>query len=361
MDGLTMNFTTVLTLYKNFCKTTNNSQKLLKCTVLKLLSPPVKTNRQTTENLIYRKQGKGTFVSEAGGVLKKQVAIIVYHSDNPYYSKVVKGIVQKMSSESFNVFLANSEGLPEKETEHIKRLINSVDAFIVSPSPQSMQYSEGVKFIIDCGIPLTLVTSTVTGNPLTASVNYVIPDDCSGAFIGTGHLIECGYRNLRFLTTGNINSDTDWERLRGFKFALANRGIDFNESMVVKITSNDVFNGYEADGFQAGKNLELPDAPLGIFACGDPMAIGMMRALKERGVKIPEEVGICGFDDIDLARQWGIELTTIAQKCGEMGEMAAEITLEKLRNPRGAVTHVTVPVELVIRNTTKKLKEALSA
>lgn len=327
-----------------------------KHTVLKALSELI------NENLIYRKQGKGTFASEAGPTLKKQIAVIVFHSDNPYYSKVVKGIVQKMSDESFNVFLANSEGLPEKETEHIKRLADSVDAFIVSPSFYSMRYSEGIDFIVESGIPLTFVTNVLMGCPQTNLANYVIPDDCSGAFMGTKHLIECGYKNFRFLVTDNaLKCNADTERLRGFKFALADHGIDFDDKMILNISDNDVFNGYENDAYMAGKNLALPDGPLGIFSSGDCMAIGMMRSLRERGVKIPKEVGICGFDDIDLARQWGIGLTTIAQKRVEMGEMAASITLEKLRNPCAPVSHVTVPVTLVTRSTTKKLKEALSA
>lgn len=326
-----------------------------KHTVLKALSELI------NENLIYRKQGKGTFASESGPALKKQVAVIVYHSDNPYFSKVVKGIVQKMSDESFNVFLANSEGDPAKETEHIKRLADSVDAFIIAPTAASRQYSEGVKFAIESGIPVTFVTNSLLLDPLTAAADYVIPDDCSGAFIATKHLIDCGCRNIRLLTTNDVFcSDSGQERLRGFKFALAQHKIDFDENMIMKISSDDPFNGYENDAYLAGKKMLLPRKCTGIFSC-DSMAIGLMRALKERGINIPDNVKICGFDDIDLARQWGIELTTIAQKRGEMGEMAAAITLEKLRRHSKSVTHKTVPVELVIRGSTGKTKEALSA
>jgi len=186
-------------------------------------------------------------------------------------------------------------------------------------------------------------------------------DDCSGAFIATQHLIDCGCRNIRLLTTSDVlNGDCGMERLRGFKFALAQHKIDFDENMIIKISSDDPFNGYENDAYLAGKEIQLPRGCTGIFSC-DSMAIGLMRALKERGIKIPDNVKICGFDDIDLARQWGIELTTIAQKRGKMGEMAAETTLEKLRNPGSPVSQVTVPVDLVTRTTTKKIKEALSA
>lgn len=306
------------------------------------------------EGILQRIQGKGTFVVEKDKKLKKQIAVIVFHSDNPYYSKIIRGVEQVMAEASFNTILCNSKGSPEKETEHIMRLISSVDGFIVAPTHELNAYSKGVNMISRSKIPLVFICHIINGQEINASADYAIPDNYGGGFMAGQHFFERGYRNFRCLMPEKgIQSDDVRERLYGFKSALEQNGMKFDDTMIVEISGNDTRNAYELDAYMAtGKILAGYAPPMGIFAGGDPMAIGLMRGLRERKIRIPEDVGICGFDDIELARQWGISLTTIAQKKIETGIKAAEILLKRIKNIKNDVEHITMPVNLIERNTT---------
>ncbi len=329
--------------------------KVSKHTILNALSELIK------EKLIYRQQGKGTFVAELDRELKKQVAVIVYRSDSSYYSKIVRSIEKEMTANSFNTILANSDGDARKETGHIERLIGSVDAFIIAPVTEGRKYSEGVKNIINLGFPLTFISNILDEDAVNRCVNYVVPDNSIGGFLAGEHLVACGYESFRFLMHRNaLMFDPVRERLKGFKFALAHNEIAFTDNMIIETSDYDARNGYEKDGYMAAEKMRTNGKTVGIFALGDSLAIGLMRALKEKGVEIPEQVGICGFDDIDLARQWGVELTTIAQRKKGTGIKAAQLTLNKIKNISSNIEHITEPVEIIKRNSTVACRDAVA-
>jgi len=284
---------------------------------------------------------------------------MVYHSGNTYYSSVVHGAEKLISGKGFNAILCNTEGSQKKEDEHIKRLSDSVDGFIISPVLHDGIYGEGIRSLIRKGTPVVLVCEAALNSELNYKLDYVVPDDCTGGFLAVKHLLECGYRDIKIMyNQTSVQSFSINERLRGARFALAEKGIPFNEKMIVRTTAEDPFNAYEKDGYMAAKKIiSLRGKPVGIFAMGDYLAIGLMRGLKELGAGIPEEFGICGFDDIDLARQWGVELTTVAQKREETGETASRLLFERISKPADGERHILMPVELIKRKTTAILHE----
>ena len=152
----------------------------------------------------------------------------------------------------------------------------------------------------------------------------------------------------------SLRSQAVGERLKGFKFALARRGIAFDDGMLLETSADDARNGYEADGYAAGERL-LPLAAagrVGVFAVGDSLAVGLMRRLLEAGVEVPGKVGICGFDGIDQSRLVGIQLTTVAQDVDGVGRRAAQLAIERIREPASEPRQVTMPVALMRRGTT---------
>ncbi|OGV50714.1 MAG: hypothetical protein A2017_13125 [Lentisphaerae bacterium GWF2_44_16] len=329
--------------------------KVSKHTLLKAL------NALINQGFIIRRQGSGTFVAPSLSARKnKKIAVIVYHSDNPYYSKIIRGIENYASEKDYGIILCNSRGSAEKENEYIRRFADEVDGFIISPAEVNSEYSVGIKNIFESEVPLVLVSNTII-NQLTAQTNYVIPDDCTGGFFAGKHLAECGYKKITMLICKeNIEKETVRERLKGFKLALLQFGISFDNSMILEVSNEDPDNGYMLDGYKAAPEIARlsKDEPCGIFAIGDSMAIGLLKGLRELGINVPGQIGICGFDDIELASQWGVELTTIAQDTISIGEKSAEIITEILAHPAENIPqqHIIVPVGLKARKTTGNLK-----
>jgi len=326
--------------------------KVSKLTLLKAL------NALVHQGIIFRKQGSGTFVAPTvSGRKNKKIAVIVYHSDNPYYSKIIKGIENYASQKGLGVILCNSKGDIKKENEYIERFMDEVDGFIISPVEKKSEYSDGIKNIFDSEMPLALLSDTIV-NQLTALVNYVVPDDCTGGFLAGKHLAECGYKRIGMLVCkGNMEKETLKERLKGFKLALLQYGIPFDSSLIFETSNDDPDNGYMQDGYKAAPVIAnfCKDGPAGIFTLGDSMAIGLLKGLRELGINIPGQVGICGFDDIELASH--IELTTIAQNAVDIGEKSAEILTKILESPDEDISpqHIVVPVVLKVRKTTARI------
>jgi DNA-binding LacI/PurR family transcriptional regulator len=321
--------------------------KVSKHTVLKAFSELI------SEGMIYREKGKGTFACDFSKILKKQIAVIVYHSDNAYFSKVLRGIEDFSNAHDFSCILCNSEGNVEKEIDYVNRLEASVDGFILCPIMKNGVYAQSISRLKESGIPFVFISAVLLDR--SEEYSYVVPDDCTGGFLAARHLLECGYKDIKFLIPGGgINTESIRERLKGYRFALAEKGVSFNNDSVIEAGSMDPVRGYEQDGYDlAEKIMKEHRGSTGLSVSGDPMAIGLLRGLREMGADIPNEIGICGFDDIDLARQYGINLTTIRQDMHLMGFKAADILIEKIKNSSTPPIHELLSVELVKRKTTR--------
>lgn len=315
-------------------------------------------NALVNQGYIIRKQGSGTFVAPSADRHKnKKIAVIAYHSDNPYYSKIIRAIEDHAFQKGFGLVLCNSKASTEKESEYVARFIDEVDGFIISPAGQNDEYSDGVRNIMESETPLVLVSHTNL-NQLTNRASYVVSDNCAGGFLAGKHLAECGYETMKILLIGNLVQREDIkERIKGFRLAMMQYNIAFDDSCILRTTEKDPDNGYAKDAYDISGEVAAASAnsSIGVFAITDQLAIGLLRGLKERSIAVPERVGICGFDNVELASQWGIELTTIAQDSHQIGEKAAEILFSFLENPADPPPprQLTLPVELKVRRTTR--------
>ena len=137
-------------------------------------------------------------------------------------------------------------------------------------------------------------------------------------------------------------------RLRGYKEALVNAGISFDENLVV------AGDFYQPSGFRATNELlALAKPPTAIFAANDLMAFGALEAIKEHGLRVPQDISVIGFDDIPMASQVFPPLTTIRQPLAEMGRAAVRMMLAKLRGVEPPTNRITLATELVERASTR--------
>jgi LacI family transcriptional regulator len=155
------------------------------------------------------------------------------------------------------------------------------------------------------------------------------------------HLLHLGRRRIATIT-GPRNTAVGQDRYQGYEQALRQRGLPVLPELVVESDFTD-------DGGYAAMQRLLPHHPDAVFVASDWMALGALRALREAGANLPEDVALVGFDDIPLASQTVPPLTTIRQRIQQVGVLASQLLLELLDNPTLPPTHKILPTELVVR------------
>jgi DNA-binding LacI/PurR family transcriptional regulator len=175
---------------------------------------------------------------------------------------------------------------------------------------------------------------------------YVVGDNFTGALELTRHLISQGHQRIGY-TSWDEEWTTNQDRKAGYRQALEEAGIPFDPDLVVPITR-------EAENRYAAVNqlLDLPNPPTAVFAFHDYVAIQALRAATDRGLRIPEDVAIAGFDNMYSSLITTPPLTTVSQPVQEIGQTAVRILLDQFNNPNQTPSQEMLPVELVIRQST---------
>ncbi|HEY8240576.1 MAG TPA: substrate-binding domain-containing protein, partial [Kiritimatiellia bacterium] len=176
-------------------------------------------------------------------------------------------------------------------------------------------------------------------------VPCVASDNVQGGRIGTEHLLALGHRRIG-VVTGSLNLASTFGRLEGYKAALADAGVPYDEELV----REGLFEKGIETGVQAGERLlNMPKPPTAIFAFSDELAIGVMQAARSRGVRIPEDLAVVGYDNIEYSAHVNPPLTTIAQDPYAIGSTACRILTDMLNGKAPEKRNVLIPVQLVVR------------
>jgi LacI family transcriptional regulator len=177
-------------------------------------------------------------------------------------------------------------------------------------------------------------------------VDYVGVDNILGGFLAVEHLIRLGHQRIGVIG-GSSESSVGFERLEGGKKALGNYGLDIMGNYFLE---GDFLKG---SGYQGGKEfLKMAEPPSAIFATNDYMALGTYQAIVEAGHRVPEDIALIGFNDIEFTSMKGIEMTTIGQKKYEMGALAVKTLVERIEGGKGgSPKEFILEPELIVRKT----------
>jgi LacI family transcriptional regulator len=179
-----------------------------------------------------------------------------------------------------------------------------------------------------------------------ANVEVVMSDNFSGAEAAVRHLHDLGHRRIATIT-GMLESRPGIDRLRGYRAAAQALGLAYRDEYV---TYGDFYA--ESGREQTARLLQLEDRPTAIFAAADMMAIGAVRAVAEAGLRVPEDISIVGFDDIQLAPHINPPLTTMRQDKLGLGAAAGDALVARIAGDPGRDPLLRLPVELVVRGST---------
>ena len=268
----------------------------------------------------------------------RTIGLLVTASANPFFAEVVKGVEDYCFSQGFSLILCNTENQLERQRHYLRMLMEKrVDGLLVicTDLDQEIQnllrgYQQVPQVVMDWGG--------------TSDFANVINDNVrSGAYLAGRHLMEQGHRHIACIT-GQLHKQTTQLRLDGVRDALG----EFD----VTLADSDILEGdYE---MQSGHDamLELlrrPQRPTAVFAFDDPMAIGAICAAAQAGLRIPEELSVIGYDDVEMAQFSNPPLTTIRHPKAELGAHAVELLVSRIRNKELTVEDLTVQPELIVR------------
>ena len=255
---------------------------------------------------------------------------------DPYYPLVIQAISHACNQNDYTpaLFLFQTS---EEEEKMSQRIVASglIDGLIVTADTINSTF---VSKIQQYDIPFVQI-----GRPLTthaASISYVDVDNEAGAYLATSHLVQLGYRRIGQLAT--VHNTAGADRDTGFRQALADRGLAVDEALVK------VSDFSEAGGYQAMQDL-LNQQPEAVFAQSDAIALGAVRAIRDRGLGVPDDIAVVGFDDMPLAANADPPLTTVRQPINRTGMLAVETLIDIVRTTPEPARHIVLPVELVIR------------
>lgn len=265
---------------------------------------------------------------------------------NPFYADLLYYIQQGLRQHGYMVMAFNSDYEAEKEVEFINQAIQSRYAGLMLITAKGDSMLQAISNIRAAKMPLVLVNRTLKD----FNGSFVSVDNFQAGYMAAKHLIELGHRRLAFIT-GNMESSAGYQRFMGYKQALENYDIRFEEEQV--------YNGdlkFETGVKIAGQYIRnLETNPTGIVICNDLMAMGFIDYSKKHGIKIPEQLSVISFDNITYADLYGMELTTVDQYLKKMCACAVKTLLQQIENPGNTeILRTMIEPTLVVRGTTAR-------
>ncbi|MCQ6561978.1 LacI family DNA-binding transcriptional regulator [Paenibacillus mendelii] len=276
--------------------------------------------------------GKSTFT----------IGMLIPDLANPFFAEVARSAEDRGHELGFNLVMCSTDNDPAKEVDYISLLKQkSVDGIILSTVTTN---HSTVKDILKLNIPVALIARDMP----TLAVDTVIVDDFIGGYLAAEHLIELGHRRIAVIAE-DMNVMSSSERVRGYRSALEENGLEYDDALVKE--SDFTIQGGK---LKSGELLDSIHSPTAIFACNDLLAIGAIQAARERGMQLPRDLSVVGFDNTILASIVEPPLTTVAQPMRDMGRHVIDLLIQEIRGLKNQKQRIILVPELVVRGSTSK-------
>ena len=302
----------------------------------------MKTKKKVEEAARQLRYQKNGIASDLKKNQTKTIALILSDISGPFFSEIIKGVQQVTTENGYDLIACSA--LEAEDSIAVKFLkekrVDGVVVFAHTISDETVLESARDDF------PIVVMERNVEDD-LIISISI---DNVHGGFLATEHLIKQGHQDIAFIS-GSADSFDNQQRLKGFSKALSEYGIQEHSKW-------NIFGNFTQEGgYKAVKMLIMQgELPTAIFFANDEMAIGGLKAFQEKGINVPEDVSIVGFDDILLSQYVNPPLTTIRQPQYEAGALAAHLIFQVL-NGEKANPYYRFDTELVVRHSTRRINE----
>ena len=266
------------------------------------------------------------------------VALVVLDLNNPYFSVAARGMEDRLAPEGIMLTVASSDEDPDREKACIRLLEeHTVAGVVITPSGPSLRFLERMT---SRGTPAVLLGRRA---PVEGGWCAVAGDDAVGGALIVRHLLELGHTRIAYLNgAGMTRLDTRREAVRS---SVEAAGRTFTEV----VSPNMTIAGGE---LVMQELLEAGELPTALVCANDLIALGVLRVLEGRGIRVPNDIALVGYDDVDFARSLSVPLTTVRQDKYLIGQQAADMLLRELRDENHEHSEVLLTPELVVRAST---------
>jgi LacI family transcriptional regulator len=267
----------------------------------------------------------------------RAIGLVVLDVGNPFFVEVARGVEDVVSDRDHAVILCNSGESPEKESRNLRVLAEQrVRGVLITPAADD---TSDLLRLRDRGVAVVLVDHPASGDVCSVAV-----DDVAGGEMAVRHLIEGGARRLAFVSGPRAIRQCS-DRRRGAVRALESAGLPAESLADIVVPEMNAHGGRLAGRELLGEGL--PDA---VFCANDLLALGVLRVLSQAGVRVPQDVTLIGYDDIEFSSAAAVPLSSIRQPTYQLGKIATELLLDECDDPEGhAHQQIMFQPELVVR------------
>lgn len=282
------------------------------------------------------------------------IGIVVTDITNPFFNTIMASIEAVFFDQGFSVLMSNTTAIPRKELDYLSMMENEgIAGLIIAPSSENV---DRVAEMAADGLPIVVLDRRMPN----ALVDVVLADNAGGAQSAVDHLVSVGHTRIGHIG-GRMPLSSGRERYEGYLRAMEQHGLPVPESWV-RFGDHKHESGYA----RALELMDEPDPPTAWFVANNMMTLGALAAIHDRGRQIPDDIAIVGFDDMPWAVVLNPPLTVVAQPTLEIGQLAANMLLERIQEPDRVPRVAVLDTKLIIRASsgartqTAWRKEALS-
>ncbi len=303
-----------------------------------------------SEGYLVREQGRGTFIrlveQRNNNTKNRHLAFVVPYIRDSSVSTILLGFQQVAEQAGFSVVFNHVNNDLQQQQDVVHKLVQQ-GVMGIALYPVDSESLTGIDKLVNASYPIVLVDRYLKH----FSTDYVISDHFGGALRGVHYLINQGHTQVGFVTWLSPAISMD-HRLLGYHQAMRERGIPIDENLICRVEGYPTVNRAPLVNYLRSENR-----PTAVFAANDQIAIAIYRAAATVGLRIPENLSVMGFDDLDMSVHLDPPLTTIAQQFTELGRQAAEVLLSRIRGEVRPPQQITIAPELVIRESITSLSQ----
>jgi LacI family transcriptional regulator len=279
------------------------------------------------------------------------IGVIVCEIANSFFSQTINGIESIAYSKGYNVIISQSHESYDREVIDLNYLASrSIDGLLISVSAETENFSH-IQSLHDRGFPIVFFDRAVE----SINTHKVIVDNNKGAFDATEHLIKTGYIRIANLA-GSPHLSITKDRIKGYRKAIETNDLHYEEAYTQYCLHGGMV--YEEVEKALDNMMALPNKPDAIVASADKLTTNCIRYFKSKNIRIPEDVALIGFSNLDIADLLSPSLSVVRQPAFAMGQIATELLLKMIESKRGVseFENRVLPLEIMVRESSTPLK-----